>query len=453
MDLHVIIPSLGNPCGVIATLQGLISLESDKQSITYSVVADEGDVDTIHAVEMLARKRIDESESVVECSVKDLDANLNRFINVLADDEDGELTMVLCDDVLPLTPGWDYLAAMIKSPLFAWKELNNPMSFTYPCVQKVWRQLTGYVLCDRFPFWFADAWHAEVFQMTMDCPVPIIDSLVLGGRRGKTRGFRDLPFWLDYWIATRKVRIAEAEKIKGNEIDHSMLDAFKTIDQIHRTNMQQYNRWHQPPESPPSQRYLDAHREALEWLADNPEDRPVETLGYAQMNQFDMEVLESLVESVKGGKFLEHGSWVGESTRVIARIAKQRGGSVTITDNWHGNYGIVLEDLARNHDVKGIFERNMEGLPINYLVEGSYDFVFVDADHRYSQVSEDIKRFLPMVREGGILAGHDFDATEYDNAYIEHDYVNGVHHGVIKAVIEAFGERIHYQGSIWWITV
>ena len=453
MDLHVIIPSLGNPCGLIATLQGLISLESDKQSILYSVVADAGDVDTIHATEMVAKKRMEGSASAVECAVKDLDMNLNRFINNLSDEEDGELTMVLCDDVLPLTTHWDWSASLIKSPLFGWKELNNPNSFTYPCIQKIWRELTGYVLCDRFPFWFADSWHAEVFQMAMDVPVPIIDGLVLGGRRGVTRGFRDLPFWLDYWIATRKERIAEAKKIKGGEIDRRVIDGFEMIDQIHRQNMEQYNQWHQPPESPPSERYLAALAEANEWLNDNPGERAIETLGYPQMSTFDKEVLESLVQSVSGGKYLEHGSWVGESTRIIARIAKQWRGSVTITDHWRGNPGIQLETLAHNNDVRAIFERNTKGLPIDYKIDPPYDFIFIDADHRYSSVKADIERFLPMVRDHGILAGHDFDSTEWDDEFIEQDYVNGVHHGVVKAVVEAFGERIHYQGSIWWIIV
>lgn len=36
------------------------------------------------------------------------------------------------------------------------------------------------------------------------------------------------------------------------------------------------------------------------------------------------------------------------------------------------------------------------------------DFVYIDGDHSYEAVSSDLKHWWPLVREGGILAGHDF---------------------------------------------
>jgi hypothetical protein len=53
----------------------------------------------------------------------------------------------------------------------------------------------------------------------------------------------------------------------------------------------------------------------------------------------------------------------------------------------------------------------------------SIDFVFIDANHTYEFVSKDIAAFLPKMKKGGIMAGHDF---------------NGAHPGVVQAVIEAF---------------
>jgi predicted O-methyltransferase YrrM len=39
---------------------------------------------------------------------------------------------------------------------------------------------------------------------------------------------------------------------------------------------------------------------------------------------------------------------------------------------------------------------------------GSVDFVFIDADHNYESVKKDILSWLPKMREGGIMSGHDY---------------------------------------------
>jgi len=40
--------------------------------------------------------------------------------------------------------------------------------------------------------------------------------------------------------------------------------------------------------------------------------------------------------------------------------------------------------------------------------DGSLDFVYIDADHYFMSIAEDICAWFPKVREGGILFGHDF---------------------------------------------
>lgn len=36
------------------------------------------------------------------------------------------------------------------------------------------------------------------------------------------------------------------------------------------------------------------------------------------------------------------------------------------------------------------------------------DFIYIDANHKYSAVKQDIEEWWPFVRPGGILAGHDY---------------------------------------------
>jgi hypothetical protein len=40
--------------------------------------------------------------------------------------------------------------------------------------------------------------------------------------------------------------------------------------------------------------------------------------------------------------------------------------------------------------------------------ENNLDFVYLDADHSYETVTQDIQLWLPKIRSGGILAGHDY---------------------------------------------
>ena len=42
------------------------------------------------------------------------------------------------------------------------------------------------------------------------------------------------------------------------------------------------------------------------------------------------------------------------------------------------------------------------------LPDGSLDFCYLDADHRYEAVKEDLHLWFPKVKTGGLLAGHDF---------------------------------------------
>jgi len=53
--------------------------------------------------------------------------------------------------------------------------------------------------------------------------------------------------------------------------------------------------------------------------------------------------------------------------------------------------------------------------------DGSLDLVYIDANHEYESVYEDILLWRPKVKKGGILSGHDYSWT---------------HHGVRNAVKE-----------------
>ena len=51
--------------------------------------------------------------------------------------------------------------------------------------------------------------------------------------------------------------------------------------------------------------------------------------------------------------------------------------------------------------------------------EGYFDLVYIDADHSYEGCSKDIQAWLPKMRKGSILAGHDFWHPPVKQAVVE----------------------------------
>jgi hypothetical protein len=74
------------------------------------------------------------------------------------------------------------------------------------------------------------------------------------------------------------------------------------------------------------------------------------------------------------------------------------------------------------------------------VAEGSLDFVYIDADHSYNGVWNDINRWADRIRVGGFICGHDFDHPN--------------HPGVGRAVKEFFSRLnwpvTHEGDGVWW---
>jgi predicted O-methyltransferase YrrM len=67
-----------------------------------------------------------------------------------------------------------------------------------------------------------------------------------------------------------------------------------------------------------------------------------------------------------------------------------------------------------------------------------FDFIFIDASHHYSDVFNDNKYWLPKLKPGGIIAGH--------------DYFTDVHPGVKEAVDETYGKLVKTipEQNVWY---
>ncbi len=144
--------------------------------------------------------------------------------------------------------------------------------------------------------------------------------------------------------------------------------------------------------------------------------------------------------------FVELGSFFGCSTIYMAVEIINSGKQIKFDsiDKWDFNWNLdnvsvnVYEEYLKNIEpIKHIINpiRGFSKEIVKNYEDSSLDFIFIDADHEYEGIKNDITWWYPKLKQNGIIAGHD---------YIE------AFPGVIKAVDEFFGkENIIRNGSSW----
>ena len=163
---------------------------------------------------------------------------------------------------------------------------------------------------------------------------------------------------------------------------------------------------------------------------------------------------------------LEVGSWLGNgSTQTF--IKNLNGGTLFCVDTWMGNANVARHQaIVSEFDVYKTFLKNIQSHPsvqpiraksldaVQTFDDGSLDLVFIDGDHSFAAVRADIAAWLPKVRPGGILCGHDCEIHMTRKNYqsiIENRAVDTIespdrrfaciHPGSILAVHEKLGNR------------
>ncbi len=143
--------------------------------------------------------------------------------------------------------------------------------------------------------------------------------------------------------------------------------------------------------------------------------------------------MEKLSELSANKECLEVGSFKGLSAYAIAIGCKHLWCVDTFKANSAGQ--VQHEEFTTLDDFKAAISRfnnvnylMMTSLQASCTLKDEFDFVFLDAMHTYEDVKEDIQRWWPRVRSGGIMAFHDYGHWDFP--------------GVKKAVDEYFGKEL-----------
>lgn len=181
--------------------------------------------------------------------------------------------------------------------------------------------------------------------------------------------------------------------------------------------------------------------------------RALEISGWMTHDELAWLATEASRATVK--RIVEIGSWMGRSTRAFADNI-QPGGVVYAVDTWNGSpehraagmdklpedwvYDQFRANMKDRPNVVPLRKPSIEAVkdivPIAGWNGDGLDLVFIDGDHSYESVKQDIASWRPFLRPGAVLCGHDYGHLEYT--------------GVKQAVDELVPGAKLGAGSIWY---
>lgn len=155
-----------------------------------------------------------------------------------------------------------------------------------------------------------------------------------------------------------------------------------------------------------------------------------------------------MVDNAKDGAvFVEVGVFLGKSAIYMAQQIKESGKQIRFycVDPWNRDVsglsvkeagGSFYERFAHNARECGVHEYMLPTIATSALAARfmeSADLVFIDAEHDYESVRWDISEWLPKIRPGGVIAGHDYTLNSDTK----------------RAVDDVFGPAVEVEGECW----
>ena len=148
---------------------------------------------------------------------------------------------------------------------------------------------------------------------------------------------------------------------------------------------------------------------------------------------------------------VEVGVWQGANALSMYQYLLPK--KLILVDAWNDNVESVEPETNQEHllstfqkfkdNTNVLIIRGMSVATATILKELTFDFVYLDGCHHAEQVALDINHWYPLVKDGGVLGGHDYNMD-----------------GIFNAVNERFTEisfapkpipGVTWQGIDWWV--
>lgn len=187
-------------------------------------------------------------------------------------------------------------------------------------------------------------------------------------------------------------------------------------------------------------------------------NQQIKNLQYSE-DWFNYQRFYDEIASKKFDVLVELGTWKGHSISYLGKKLLEQSYNFKL-------YGVDLFDDSYIHTKEGnshlasqmkyiydVYNQNLIDAGVREVIkdikgntwevasqfeDNSVDFVFIDADHNYESVKKDILSWLPKMKKGGIMSGHDY----FNNTC-----------GVKQAVDEIFPNVVIGTNNIWMVEI
>ena len=142
---------------------------------------------------------------------------------------------------------------------------------------------------------------------------------------------------------------------------------------------------------------------------------------------------EKLLEKMpKKSVMAEIGVDQGEFSQSILNIVQPE--KMHLIDSWgssryhDGKFEKVKQTFSDQIDKQKVqIHRNLSTEAVNDFEDQYFDWIYIDTDHSYETTRDEIRLYASKVKEGGIIAGHD---------YVKGNWITTYRYGVIEAAHE-----------------
>ncbi len=150
------------------------------------------------------------------------------------------------------------------------------------------------------------------------------------------------------------------------------------------------------------------------------------------IHNFDRDEILKNITQISNGICLELGVFEGEYSKKILEAGAK---VLYMVDVWkavekdyedysnnkfHPNAYLEAMKIADLFSNKAIMIRTESKIASNLIEDESLDFMYIDANHYYESVKEDINKWYPKVKKGGVFGGHDYlKINWYEDPFFE----------------------------------